>query len=494
MIKKFNDSIVILMAVFLMFLLVLVTVPYDLLDVTDLNDYSDTAKFFAGEYRAKHRSTHSIFYGAMLSPYIELTKSFSLIKFAPVFWIILTILSIYYISKKNRKTLLLFLTCPLVWYLGPWLTPVLPSGFLFLWAYYFMKKFDSDEKLKYIIYSALTTGIASAFWDTSLYFALIFMAVFLYDKKFYFSWIFLLSLFIGLIPRLLIDFLVFGSPFYGIIKNTGALVIFALYGGAYSQGYSTIELFRIIDALIFIPFFFYILYSKKKFVKYKKVMIFITLSLLFILLMNPQPRPLFVIVPIIILLLGEEISNSQFKKQIIIFIIISLLAITPYLIQSKYETNLIRFTVNPEEYKNLKISSEISNKLIIYDLEKIGKEYPNQVFVVGNDKDYYRKFAHFYWGDEIAEFVSIEDYELFLKGEDTIASWEFRSNSRPDLRREIWLKIGLGKNSNDNTDYEGIKYGLSLDNKLNLEGFEYLKKYNKIYLFIKTPKKFKYPA
>ena len=73
---KIKPWLIILTTALLLFILAAITVPHGLLDVTDLNDYSDTAKYFAGDYKAKFRAGHSIFYGFMLSPYVAFTKSF----------------------------------------------------------------------------------------------------------------------------------------------------------------------------------------------------------------------------------------------------------------------------------------------------------------------------------------------------------------------------------------------------------------------------------
>ena len=127
---------IIFVTVLLLVGLAVVTVPHDLLDVTDVTDYSDTAKFFAGQYQAKYRSSHSIIYGLLLSPYVKLTGSFFVLKLITVFWLFLLIVSLYYISEKNKKTLWLFVTAPFIWYMAPWLSPVPIVALLFLWAYF----------------------------------------------------------------------------------------------------------------------------------------------------------------------------------------------------------------------------------------------------------------------------------------------------------------------------------------------------------------------
>lgn len=479
-----ENKTIICIAIILIAFISVITVPHNILDVTDLNDYSDTAKFFAGEYRAKHRNTHSIFYGFMLSPYVKLTKSFFLLKLSSVFWLTLIILSIYYISGWNRKILLLFIASPLVWYLSPWLSPVPASAFIFLWAYHFISCFESTGRTKHIIYAGVLVGFASAFWDPSLYIGLFFLVSFLYDKKFYYVWVFLISFLIGLLPKLILDYAVFGFPFYGILKFLGALIAFGFFGGAYSQGYSSPGFLNFLESLIFLPILIYKLY-KRQFLKiYKKATIFITLSLIFILL-NPQPRPLFVILPIILLLIGKQITTKQFRMQITIFIVLSILVVIPYLIQSNYETNLIRFTLNPNAYKNFYITSDITDKNLINDLHEIESEYPNNLFLVGNDKDHYRKLAHLYFGSNIKEFVSIEDYMLYINNKTTIASKKFSSNANSNFRREIWIEVGLGKNRNDNTDYAAIEYAIIFGNQTNIPDFELIKSYRRLSLFKK---------
>ena len=143
---RMKNNAIILFVIISLFLLALITVPRDLLEATDVPDYSDTAKFFAGEYKAKYRSSHSIMYGLMLSPYVKLTESFFILKYASVFWLSLLILSIYYISNKDKRTLILFITSPFLCYMSPWLSPVPIVSLLFLWTYHFIAKFEKEEK------------------------------------------------------------------------------------------------------------------------------------------------------------------------------------------------------------------------------------------------------------------------------------------------------------------------------------------------------------
>tara|TARA_Y100000310_G_scaffold330908_1_gene403490 strand:- start:4797 stop:6260 length:1464 start_codon:yes stop_codon:yes gene_type:complete len=476
---------IIFVTVLLLVGLAVVTVPHDLLDVTDVTDYSDTAKFFAGQYQAKYRSSHSIIYGLLLSPYVKLTGSFFVLKLITVFWLFLLIVSLYYISEKNKKTLWLFVTAPFIWYMAPWLSPVPIVALLFLWAYFFIRKFENEEKVKYVIYSSILLGLSAIFWDAALYFAIIFLVSFLYNKKFFFSWIFLAGILIGLIPRLIINQMFFDMAFFGVVKNFLALSSFLFEGGIYHQGYSGPNLLTYLIVFLFTPFFYWMFYKKKNFLEYKKTIIFLTLSLVFILL-NPQIRVIVPIAPIMILILGENLNKKRFKIQIALFLILSLLVVTPYLIQTKYEVSSRNIEKMIGHFPDIEIGEGFREKLIIEDLERIEMEFPGERFVVGDFNDAYVKLAHFYWGKGIKEFIAIEDYRLWDDEEYVLASKEIRTNAQINARREMAIILEWGRNSKDETDYDSIKYGISFERDLGLDGFEFVKKYKTLYLFEKV--------
>jgi len=458
------------------------TVPKDLLDATDVKDYSDTAKFFAGDYSANLRTSHSVLYGLLLSPYVKIVDSYFFLKFSSTFFLVLIILSLYYLSGKKKETLLLAITLPLIWYMSPWVSPLPLVALLFLWAYVFIKKFDEEGKIKNLLYSGLLIGLAGAFWDTAFYFSFIFLITFLYNKKFYYSLFFLTAVFVGMLPNFIVDYIIFEFPFYSKLKHISAVFAFAFYGGIYGQGFPT-DLFSKILVLLFVPWYMLIFKDKKSFLREKKTLIFLILSFLFIWT-NSQIRLLIVIAPIIVLLLGERLTKKQVKVQVIIFIILSLLVISPYIIQTKYQTNGRYFKAAVAEWDNL-IFSDFEFEKIQSNLETIGMEFKGEKFVVLGKDDDYRELAHYYWGTDIEEFVSVQDYKLFLRGDDTIASKEIRSNAPSDFRRELFFDIGLRKNRNDDTDYASLKYGLSFSNSTDVSGFELRKGYGSLYLFEK---------
>ncbi|MDO8509364.1 MAG: hypothetical protein Q7S27_06815 [Nanoarchaeota archaeon] len=482
--RYLNNVHIILITSSLLFLIAFFTVPSDILDATDVKDYSDTAKFFAGEYNAKHRAAHSIVYGLLLSPYVKLAESFAIIKLASAFWLVLLIISIYYISGKNRKALLLIIFSPLVWYMSPWLSPVPIVSLLFLWAYFFLNKLEQEEKNKYVIYSGILIGLASSLWDSALYFSFIFLCSFFYNRKFKQTWLFALSIIIGLMPRLIIDQIFFNFAFYGILKNFLALISFALFGGVYDDIYSVFNIGGYIIILIFIPIYFFALYKKEILIKHKTIMIFLTLCLMFILL-NPHIRMLIVIAPIMFILMAKELDEKKFNRQIMFSIILALLVILPFIIQFRYETNARTLEKAIAYSDHLYFTRPFTVEIIRGDLDKISQDYPNSIFVVGNKRDDYKALAHMYWGERIKEFISLEDYNLFLQNKTTIAEKRISSNADSRFRTELWFEVGLRKNSNDITDYKSIQYAISLEENLDLPNFKLIKKYNRLSVFEK---------
>jgi len=477
--KKINSQItLIILTIFLLLLLVLST-KYS--DSADVGDYAGTAKFFAGKQQAKLRASHSIVYGLIHSPLVKLTNSFVLMKVSSVLWLSLLILSVYYISKKNKKTLLLFITTPIIWYLAPWVISFQLCSLLFLWGYFFLKKYEEKEKIKYLLYSGLLIGLSWAFWDAVIYFAIILAFCFLYNKKTFHFIYFIFFLFVGTLPKLLVDQVLFGFAFYSIFKHFSAMISGPLYGGVYNTP-GVRDPINILLVLIMVPFYSYLFFTKKIFLKYKKTIIFLVLSLVIIVYNTAQIRYLLIIVPIIILILGEVLNERQFKIQIIIFLVLTLLVINPYIIQIKYQTNGKEFDTFIRNFPNLEINSQFKENLILEDLNQIAKEYPNEFFVVGPNADDFQYLAHLYWDSEIKEFVSIQDYQLFMSHETALASETFCSDSKPWNRRDVCITIELRKAIRDKTDYEAINLGISMDEPINIPGFVMIKKYNVLYL------------
>lgn len=449
---------------------------------TDIGDYAGVAKFFAGEYNAKIRTSHSMLYGFIHSPLVWLFQSLFVMKLTSLLFLILIIMSVYYISGKNKKTLVLLIASPIVWYIAPWINPIQLAGLLFLWGYFFFTKFEKSTEKRYLIYSGILMGLSWAFWNTVIFILFFFTICFFYNQKFKFLIIFFLFIIIGFAPLLILDQILYGFPLFSTFKFFFGTFLYIFYGGIYpAKNLLYHSVGEILTFLLMFPIFIYTLFLKKFFKENKRQVIFLTICFLFFIF-NPQIRYLIFFWPIFILYLSRSLTEKQFKIQIIIFLLISLLVIQPYLIQIKYSTNTTEFTSIFLNFGRWEISSINEDKLISEDLKQIAKEYPNESFIVGNTPDDYAYLAFIYWGKEIKEFVSIQDYDLYLKNESVLFEKKLTFTPKIQDRREIWISGGMSKSENDSTNYENISLGIGCGEQINLENFKLIKKYNVLYL------------
>ena len=478
---KIDKRILALIVFFI--LLVLSTSFYG---ATDSKEYSDTSKFFAGEYPAKIRASHSYLYGLIHSPFVGLFDSFLIFKITTLISLLLIVYSVYWMSGKNKGALWLMLLSPIIWYMGPWTSPLPLASLFFLWGYYFIRKYDEGYGLKNLFYSGVFLGLSLAFWASIMYFVFILGFVFLYNKKLLHFLYFGCFILVGLLPQFILDHILFGFAFLGLLRNLLGNFAFSILGGIYGQG-TDFGILNITIILFFVPIFIFALAKREIFSKERKTFVFLLFSSILILL-NPQIRILLVFIPIITLKLSKYLNYKQYKKQLYVFLIITLVVIVPYIIQIKYETNGNEFSSFVRAIPDLKLSSESTKSLIIQDLDQIEKEYPNEIFVVGPSSDDYRVLANVYWGGDVKEFVSIEDYKLNLsaESESVIAQKEFCTNVKIKERRDFCFSVLIRKAFNDDTDYSSIKYGISEENEFGLEGFELVKKYEKLNLFEKV--------
>ena len=102
---------IIIAASILLFIISISTSYYGYIDI---KDYTDTAKFFANEYNAKLRTSHSVSYSLLHVPFVKLANSFIIFKITSALFLILIILSLYKISNRDKKTLLLYLISPIL--------------------------------------------------------------------------------------------------------------------------------------------------------------------------------------------------------------------------------------------------------------------------------------------------------------------------------------------------------------------------------------------
>lgn len=453
---------------------------------TDAGEYKTVAKFFAGEYKAKIRASHSLTYSILNSLLIKIFHSYWVMKVTTLLVLLLIVMSMYIISGKDKKTFILFILSPIVWYIAPWISPIPLSALFFLWGFYFLDRYEKNRKKYFLFCSGILIGLSFILWNTVIFMLFFLVICFFFNKKAYELAIFLLAVLIGYSPLLVIDKILYGFPFYTLLKFIFGVLATSMYGGIYGTinfGIKNISNF-LIDYLVFLimlPFFSYTLFNKKNFLKNKKTIIFLSLIFLFFLI-NPQIRYLLFLYPILIMILSKALTKTQFKIQLIIFLIISLLVINPYIIQIKYSTNFQEFTSLIANFGKWTLNTENRDTLILEDFKKITVDYPNETFIVGNSPDSYDYLASLYWGNQVKEFVSIQDYNLWLKNETILFQKKFMPIPKIKDRRQIWIAGGINKNENDDTDYENITLGIGINEPVDIKSFNLTKKYQVLYL------------
>ena len=446
---------------------------------TDVGDYADTAKFFADKYSADLRSSHSLLYGLVHSPFVSFFNNFIIFKVTSIICLLLIMYSVYILSRKNKKALWLAVLSPIIWYMGPWINPIQLCSLLFLWAYYFIKKYRENEKIKYLLLSGILLGLSWAFWDAILFFALIFLFSFFYDKKLLHLIYFLMALFIGLLPKLIMDQLAFGFAFSGIIRYFFGIIASTFFKGIYLDR-PGLEILPKLITFLFLPIFSWKLLSKIYWRNNRSLFIFTLLSLL-LLLENSQIRYCLLLAPIFILELSPLISKKQFKIGLILSSLLIIFLSFPYIIQINYSTNAQEFGSLVKNMGNINFYED-NSRILEEDINSIAEDFPNQTFIVGNLQDDYQRLADVYWGDKIKEFVSIEDYNLAMKNQTIIFQKTMALRPIINERRQIFISGGIGRNEKDRTNFASIDYAIGLGKPVVLENFVFIKKYNNLYL------------
>jgi hypothetical protein len=478
------------LVVFLIIVLTLLTSYYG---TTDTGDYADSAKYFSGEYSAKIRSSHSYLLGFVHAPLVALTNSFIFFKVSSLVFLLLLVYSVYRITNRNKHALWLMLLSPSVWYMAPWINPIQIAALFFVWAYYFINRYEQKEgkELKNLAYAGMFIGLGWCFWDTVWLFGAALAFVFMFNKKVWHSLYLAAFVMVGLIPRMALDYSLFSFPFYSILKNFSAMITAPLGGAAgLGSGNTPVTLLHLLPVLIIVPYLFWKLYKPKNFAENKKSMIFLSLGMLFIL-SNPQIRYTLILAPIIAILLVKTMGGRELNRLILVSGIISLLVAVPYAIEIAHPLEVngeaAEFATIFAQPASVTFGGEWTKDRISNDLNKIIEDYPDRTFLVGNAADGYQTLADIYWGNEVKEFVSIQDYNLYLKNSTVLFEKKFMPSPKIDERRQIWIAGGMGRNVNDNTDYGAIEYAIGIGEKIDADGFELVEKYDVLYLSKKSP-------
>ncbi|MBI2498639.1 hypothetical protein HYV88_00180 [Candidatus Woesearchaeota archaeon] len=427
---------------------------------TDVGDYLAVAKYFSNNIVSRIRSTHSWVYGLFLSQFLKIWSSVFLVKLVNSSFLVFTAVLLYNLTK-DKKVLFLWILSPVVWYMTPQISPILPSAFLLLLSYKFIKEYESKEKLKYLIYSALPLGLSSILWDSMIPISIFFILVFFFNRRLKEILFFGVFYFIAFSIRFILDYYLFSYPFFSLFRFFGGSLLVYLRQGNYTH-ISNPVLNYILYLVIISPFLFKI--YKLNFKEYKKELIFLLLTVLMFISSSNQLRYFLILAPISILL----ISKVMTKKELVLNSILSVL--------------LILFLLYPSFVDN-------SEKLIQEDLNQIAKDFPNEVFFAGNEQegDAYLVYSLVYWGKEIKEIISWQDLQLVLSNKTNFQQYRYESKAKVGETRNVWLEFGVSRA--DNRTYEYVDYLISSKKETSLKNFKLVKSYKTLNVFKKDTTK-----
>jgi hypothetical protein len=370
----------------------------------DTLEYITIAKHFAGIKNVNLFSGHSLVYPAFISIFLKIWASFSMIKLVNALWLFLISLTMVF-WLKNKKAFILFVFSPLLWHMSIQTAPVLPASFFFLLSFIFFQK----KKIRYnLTYSGIFLGLACAFYTPMLLISFFFILVYFWKKDFSEFFKYAVFLFIGFLPRILLDWYLFNNPLYSLIRYGGDnfIITLGLHPGINPLNiFANLEVFLIVVAIS--PFLFRL--HRLDFKKYKKVIVFLIITSLIFIARVPRIKYFIIIAPIIIILLSKILTNKEIKWHCIIslFLIVSL--------------TFSYFSITD----NMKIKQDLDNLHQQYDVD----------YIIGGPYESL-KFAMLSWKNK-PYFVWYQDFKTGLENKTTIRGYEFVTESKIPLKSRL---------------------------------------------------------
>lgn len=381
----------------------------------DSGEYITIAKNFAGINNVDLFSTHSLLYPLIISPFLKIWPSLTMLKLTNCMWLFLIGLVLFQFLK-DKRAFIIFAFSPLVWHISIQTTPILPASLFFLLAYVFLKK----EGLKYnLFYSGFFLGLSYACYDPVLFVAAVFLLVYFWDKKVYSAFMYLIAVGVGVLPRLILDYWLFDMPFYSMIRFFGTNMIVSM--GLY-PGISNTLIFSNLSALfivIIISPFLYKLY-RLNFQEHGRDLIFLAIAGILLLVRTAGFKYFLIIAPIAIILLGKILTDKEIKWHCI-FSIVLIVIVTQGHFSYDYE------------------------KALQNDLKNITSEFPNIDYIVSATEA--TTLATFLWQDKpyiawYADFNTLKNNQTSLRG------YRFAFDSKIKLRDRLVISASFERFEN----------------------------------------------
>ncbi|MEA3329283.1 MAG: hypothetical protein U9Q06_00885 [Nanoarchaeota archaeon] len=413
----------------------------------DSYEYITMAKNLAGIKNLNVFSTHSMFYPAVISLFLKIWPTLTMIKLVNTFWLF-AIGLVFLFWLKNKQAFLIFAFSPLTWFMSIQTTPVLPASFFLLLAYIFLKK----DCIKYNkLYSGFFLGVCSAVYTPMILVSVIFILVYFWSAKISEVVTYLLVLSLGILPRFVLDFYLFGNPFYSFIRYTGTNILISMGINPTISSLGILNHFDFLLIFLVISPFLYKL-IKLNFKLYRQDILFLVFAGGIILIRTANMKYFMLFSPIIILLLSNILTKKEIKLHCLISIILIIILTFSFFGITK-------------------------DKLIQEDIDKIAQEFMEREIIGGPFEG--NKLATFLWEDE-PKIIWFMDFEAGVKNKSSLKKYSFEINKNKNTR-EI-LEISVDFKRLNNLNYEN--YIIVSENKEEmLKRFELIKCYETLCVY-----------
>ncbi|MFA5020211.1 MAG: hypothetical protein WC533_03870 [Candidatus Pacearchaeota archaeon] len=386
----------------------------------DSYEYITVSKILAGVDNLDVFTTHSLVYPFIISLFLKIWPSLTMIKLVNVFWVFL-IGIVLLIFLKNKFAFLIFAISPLTWYASIQTTPALPASFCLLLAYLFIK----NQKIKHsYIYSGLFLGLSVAFYTPMMLFSFLFILVYFWNGRFNNFVNYFIFFSIGILPALVLDYVLFNNPMYSFIRYFGANFVVSIAG--VSSGTRNLQILNTPGVLLIIvaisPFLFRL--HRLKFEEHKKDIIFLILSGLILLVRAAMLKYFIIISPILILLLSPLLTKKEIKWHCVVSVILIVILTFGFFGATK--------------------DSKIQE-----DLLKIKGDFKTEYIIAGPYEA--PKIAAQLWEDS-PKIAWIEDFEASRENKTVLKEYSIKTNSKINLRENLEISAKFNRFGDYNYD------------------------------------------
>ena len=418
---------------------------------TDVPQYANTAKEFAGLAISKVRNFSAWLYPLFLGQFLKAVPNLFTLQFLNFIWLVAGAVLLYHMTKK-KEAFLLFAFSPLTLVMAPWINPILPVSFFLLLSYHLLKQYEQKNRIVYFIGSGLSLGLVSSLWWPGTYLCILFIGAFFYRKQVLTTLLYAIPVIVTASIRFIIDSYYFGFPLFSAIRGLGSNTLYFLNQADVISPASppSFWVFLISLALVISPFIFKLYQVSRK--KYRNELLFVVLATLLFFL-NYEIRYFITISPLILLLLSTVLKKNDYIIHCGIAAIMIVVFTAPY------------FGVT-DDY------------LIRQDMQEIAENNPGTEFIVGTEgvsEEQAMDLSTLYWGRDIPRLVTYRDWKMDVQGWQAYKEYSVESNAKINELRKMRLSIAYLQS--DNQDDSGLADLLVIGDAPQPEGFELVKKY-----------------